>query len=261
MTSDPKTIKKAAKTEPELAHQTAINMELCPKGVLAKLLYCIAFLLLANIVAIILRLCFGYYYCYGLVPMFDLDSEMNVPTFYSSLTLVFASVLLATIAFCHKKAKSSYWPWAGLAIIFLFLSLDEFCSIHERFEAPVLRLLKTSGLFTLAKIFFYAWVIPYGIVLIAFSMVYAKFLVNLPRKTMLLFIASAAIYVSGTIGMEILGGIQDRLYGQANLAYMLLSTVEEMLEMLGIALFIYTLLAYIRDQFKSFSMSVRKHDK
>lgn len=257
MTSDCKCAKEE-KTEQELSSQMEIKMELCPKNVITKLLYCIGFLLFAYIIVIISTLCFDHPYCYGLVPMFDFDSEMNVPTFYSALTLVLSSVLLAIIAFCHKKAKSSYWPWAGLAIIFLFLSMDEFGAIHERFEAPVLRLLKTSGLLTMSKIFFYAWVIPYGIVLIAFAMVYAKFILSLPRKIMVLFLVSGAIYVTGAMGLEIIAGMQDDLHGRVNITYMLLCIVEEVFEMLGIALFIYALLSYIRDQFKSLTISVKK---
>lgn len=257
MTSDCKCA-KGDKTDQKLSQQAEIKIELCPKNVFTKLLYCIGLLLLAYIMVIISILYFEHPYCYGLVPMFDFDSEMNVPTFYSSLTLVFSSVLLAIIAYSHKKAKSTYWAWAGLALIFLFLSMDEFGSIHERFEAPVSRMLKTSGLLTMSKIFFYAWVIPYGIVLLAFAGVYAKFILNLPRKTMVLFIVSGAIFVTGAMGLEIIAGMQDDLHGQVNLTYMILCIFEEVFEMLGIALFIYALLSYIRDQFKSLTISVKK---
>ena len=74
---------------------------------------------------------------------------------------------------------------------------------------------------------------------------------------MYLFIASGMIYVIGAMGLEILGGIQDVLHGSNTLVYLLLCTIEEILEMLGIAIFIYTLLSYIREQFQSFSISVK----
>jgi hypothetical protein len=240
---------------------TLLNITIGPKKLLIKLLYCIGFLVFANILGIISKLVFNHHYCHGLIPMFDFDAEMNFPTFYSSITLLFSSVLLAIIAFCHKKAENPYWLWGGLSIIFLFLSIDEFGSLHERFEAPCLSLLENSGCLELSKIFFYAWVIPYGLALIAFVALYLKFLFKLPRKTMILFIVSGIIYVTGAVGLEVLGGIEDRLHSSNTLIYLVLCTIEESLEMLGIAIFIYTLLSYISEQFKSFSISVEKSKK
>ena len=234
------------------------NIAICPKKLFIKLLYCIGFLVFANILGMISKLVFGHPYCYGLIPMFDLDAEMNFPTFYSSLTLVFASVLLALIAACHKKAGESYWYWGGLSIIFLFLSIDEFGSLHERFEEPFLRLLQTSGFLELSKIFFYAWVIPYGVAVIIFVILYSKFLFKLPRKTMVWFMISGILYVTGAGVLEVFGGIEDRLHSSNTFIYLFLCTIEEFLEMFGIAIFIYTLLSYINEQFNTFSISIKK---
>jgi len=244
------------KKEKAESKNTAINIVICPKSLFIKLLYCIGFLVFANILGMISKLVFNHPYCYGLIPMFDFDAEMNFPTFYASATLMISSALLAIIAFCHKKTGNSYGLWVGLSIIFLFLSLDEFGSLHERFEGPFLRLLQTSGCLEMSKIFFYAWVIPYAALLFVFVLSYSNFLFKLPKKTMYLFIASGMIYVLGAMGLEILGGIQDRLYGSMNFVYLFLCTIEEILEMLGIAIFIYTLLSYIREQFESFSISI-----
>jgi hypothetical protein len=245
------------KNEKAKQKHTAMNIAICPKSLFVKLLYCIGFLVFANVIGMISKLVFNHPYCYGLIPMFDFDAEMNFPTFYSSVTLMISSTLLAIIASCHKKAGNPYRLWGILSIIFLFLSIDEFGSLHERFEAPVLRLLQTSGCLELSKIFFYAWVIPYALLLFVFVLSYSKFLFKLPKKTMYLFIASGMIYVTGAMGLEILGGIEDRLHSSSSLVYLLLCTIEEILEMLGIAIFIYTLLSYIREQFQSFSISVK----
>jgi hypothetical protein len=60
---------------------------------------------------------------------------------------------------------------------------------------------------------------------------------------------SGAIFVTGAIGFEILGsGIDERLGETAiltNLSYQIFMTTEESLEMLGIVMFIHTLLSYL----------------
>ena len=67
---------------------------------------------------------------------------------------------------------------------------------------------------------------------------------------MILFLISGITFVSGTLGFEMLGGRQAELYGRNNILYALFYTCEESLEMIGIAIFIYTLLTYIINQSK-----------
>jgi len=228
-----------------------MNIEIYPKEVFAKLLYFIFALLLFNIIGIISKYYFGYS-IYGLVRLFNFDIERNIPTLYSTLALLFASILLLIITIAHKRNNSAYLSWLGLAFIFLFLSMDEFMSLHEHLIIPVRESLDTSG------VFYFAWIIPYGIALIVFVIVYFKFLTNLPRNIMILFVVSGAVFVSGALGFEMVGGIYSELYGENNLLYASIYTCEEFLEMLGIAIFIYTLLRYINSQFKTLTITVNE---
>lgn len=246
-------------SEDKAKQDVPVNIVIRPGNVFKTLLCIISFLLFANIAAVVMKYYFQHRSCYGLVPMFDFDAETNIPTFYSSIALLLSSFLIALIASCHKKNAAPYWLWAGLSLVFLFLSVDEFASIHESLGDPVDRLLKSSGLIKSPKILFYSWIIPYGIALTAFGIAYLKFLIALPRKTMLLFIISGGIFVAGAIGFETLSGIQERQYGE-NFLYGILYTFEESFEMLGIALFIYALLSYIVEHFRPFSISVDKKE-
>ena len=65
--------------------------------------------------------------------MLNLDSELSVATWYSTLTLAISSILLIAI-YRHHEVKQSRFPvyWLVLGLIFLFLSVDEACSIHEK---------------------------------------------------------------------------------------------------------------------------------
>ena len=231
-----------------------INIEIHPKKVFAYLLVVITVLLFANILGIVSKYYFGHNSVYGLVKLFDFDTEKNIPTFYSAMALFLVSVLLQFIGFAHKKLKSSYLPWLGLAIIFLFLSVDEFVSIHERFTAPVSKLLITSG-----QVYPAAWAIPYGVALIVLIVVYFKFLMDLPTKIRNLFLLSGIIFVTGAIVLEYIGAGHVKLYGEDNLVFTVLYTCEEFLEMLGIVFFIYTLLSYMVIQSHSLTFTFREN--
>lgn len=230
-----------------------MNYELYPRIIFKILLYLILFLLCANVFGIVSKLYFDHNSIHGLIPLFDFRTEGNIPTLYSSFALIVASILFSIIAFAHKRIHTSYLSWAGLAIIFLFLSIDEMASIHERFSAPVRESLNVSGLL------YYSWVIPYGVALIVFVIVYLKFLADLPKNIMILFVVSGAIFVLGAVGFELLGGRQYELHGDNNLLYAFFYTCEEFLEMFGIVILIYTLLSYIVSQFKYLTITITKN--
>jgi hypothetical protein len=179
----------------------------------------------------------------NIVYFFDFDWERNLPTFYSALALLTSSILLYIIAVFHSKKRIEHIQWLGLSLIFSFLSLDEMTVIHEQLWAPTQKLFKTSGLL------YYAWYIPYGIILLILVVVYAKFIFRLPKNVMYLFILAGFVFVFGAIGIEAVTGWQDELHGQDNLLFYILCTIEELFEMIGVAIFIYGLLTYISQTF------------
>lgn len=172
--------------------------------------------------------------------IFNLDIEQNIPSLYSSLSLMLCAGILYLIANITKRqGKRDYLYWAGLSVIFVFLSIDEMTEIHERLIIPLRNMLNTSG------VLFFAWVIPYGILLIAMLMFYFRFIVSLPVRIRLLFILAGSLYIGGAVVMESLGGSWFEQHGDNSLFYSLIILVEETLEMTGILVFIYALLSYI----------------
>ena len=75
---------------------------------------------------------------------------------------------------------------------------------------------------------------------------------------MILFIVSGAIFVFGAIGFEMLASRQFSIHGDisGDLMYAVFYTFEEFLEMLGIVVFIYTLLSYIAIKFTAFTVTI-----
>jgi hypothetical protein len=123
-------------------------------------------------------------------------------------------------------------------------------TLHEQIISPLRGLLGTGGFF------YYAWIIPAIVFLILFLIVYTKFLISLPTHIRIKFITAGLIYVIGAVGLEAIGGKIFTSYGANTLFYSLLTTVEEVLEIIGILLFIYVLLQYYQLIFSSFIISV-----
>jgi hypothetical protein len=73
---------------------------------------------------------------------------------------------------------------------------------------------------------------------------YVRFLGALPRATRLGILLSAAIYITGAAGVEAASGWWAEGHGSKSTALLLVSTVEENLEMAGTLLFVLVVLAY-----------------
>lgn len=176
----------------------------------------------------------------GLVALFSLGSDRNIPTAYSGFALLFSAILLAARgSVARAQADRDWLHWYSLAVVFAFLTVDETMEIHERLNGPVQELLGTGG------ILFYAWVVPYGTGTLLLLILFWRFLSRLPRSTAYLMALSGVIFIAGAIGMELLGGLHFERYGSQNPGYVVLQSVEEILEMSGIVLFIYTLAVHL----------------
>jgi len=177
----------------------------------------------------------------GFVPTFYVDMESSVPTWYSSAALGLAGALFALIAAAKFQANDKYrWHWATLGSLFVFLSLDEIAMIHELPVDPLREQFHTGGLL------YYPWVVPGAALVGLISVCYLRLFLTLPRRTQSLFVLAGALFVSGAIGVEMLSGAQADLFGEENLDYALIVTLEEFLEMLGIVVLIRSLLEYIQ---------------
>jgi len=209
------------------------------------LLLSISILLIMQIISLI-SISLGHDYLMGFIPLFAFDLEQSVPTFFSFSILFVSSLLLFFIALSENSDKKY---WFGLSMIFLFLSMDESISIHEKFVEPTQHLLNTSGYML------FAWVIPYTLFVIIFLLFYFKFLLRLPRKIMIMLVISGAIYVFGAIGLELFEGKIFETDGRS-IKYLMFTTVEETMEMLGVSYFIYSLVYYLSSKKETSSIKI-----
>ncbi len=215
----------------------------------------LTFFILVNIVFFVLHIFTQYLYYvqdYQIpgLRFFNLDDERSLPSLFTVFEWSSIVVLFLVISINTEGKKSYYW-W-GFVLLFSFLTFDEFASIHEPMAGYFRKTLNTSGLL------YFAWVIPYAIGLIAILLIYSKFLLSLNRKILILFILSGAIFVSGAVLMELFEGNYVESHGFSDIYYLVFVPIEETVEMIGLSLFIYTLLLYMEMQFGNLNFIISR---
>jgi hypothetical protein len=185
---------------------------------------------------------------------FDFNRERNLPTLFSTLLLLAAAGLLFRLG---RQARGAFQYqrkyWYLLAGVFLFLTLDEGFQIHEQLSGrtQLVTGLENKGFLR------YTWVLPYVAGLAVGALVLFNFLLALPRRIRTLFLLSGAIFVSGAVGLELFEGYVDTHYGDGNIYTALLCTLEELMEMTGVILFIYALLTHLLGVRRELRLNVR----
>lgn len=238
------------------------SISLAPKKILKILLGITSLLTLLNIYALYLRFFPERYRVYSAlhelildiyIDRFSMNTEMNIPTYFSTLILLFASCLLFVIAKRKKAQKDRFRiHWAGLGWILLLFSIDEFTAMHERLSKLFKAFPDFNGLF------FFKWVIP-GIIFVAlFALLYLLFFLHLEGKYKLLFLASAILFFGGALGFEIIGGRFANYNDTRNFSFQMIATVEEVLEMVGVSLLIYSLLDYMKGFFTQIKLDLEE---
>ncbi len=217
-----------------------IQIEISARGILKFLLVSITVLTILGIIDYYVHYGLGHEYGFGLIRLFDLDEEANIPTFFQVGQLFLVSLLAYGIAATKKVEKNSqFLHWMGLSALFFYVAVDEGCSIHEILNYPLRHFFGFSGFF------YYGWLTVGFFVSLFLAMAYARFVWSLPRKTKVGFVVSAFIFLFGAVVMEGVGGILETEGLRPSLIYGLVTDLEETLEMLGIFCFVRTLLDYM----------------
>ncbi|HSN81273.1 MAG TPA: hypothetical protein VLS88_01735 [Polyangiales bacterium] len=190
-------------------------------------------LILMHALGLVSRYVYGDDYVFGLVPFFDLDHERNAPSWFASVLALAGAALFFLLWRLVPRADKPSRAWLFLSLVFVFVSVDEFASIHEELIVPVRDWLHLSGLF------YFAWVVPYGLCVAILGISLWPFFRRMEPEVRHRFAAAAVVYLSGAIGMELIGGwVFESLAEQRNLTYDLITSVEETLEFVGLILLV-----------------------
>jgi hypothetical protein len=171
---------------------------------------------------------------------FNFDFENNIPTLFSSINLALSGLIFFAIFQQRNQNNSDFaGSWRLFALVFLYLAVDEFFLLHERFSVLVAQYLNPSGVFGL-----FPWVVGFAPLVLLVGLTNLRFILSVPPKTRNLLMLSAFLFVTGAIIFELAGGVYTIVFGVNKFARFVLYTIEESLEMTSIILLIYTLLSY-----------------
>jgi hypothetical protein len=224
-----------------------MNLVFSSRRIALVLILLVLCLILSNLATEFSKFFLGHDHLLGLVPLFYVGAEANIPTWFSSVMLLLSSILLAMIAFAKKCDRDRYlFHWIVLSLIFLCLSMDEVAQIHERLSllSDYIVAPGTSSFFR------HSWVISGAAFVIIFVLMYIRFLFNLPIRIRYLFLTAGTLLAGGAIGLEMIYGYWREAYGYGGIGLQMIVALEEFLEMLGAVIFIYALMSYMSSHVK-----------
>jgi hypothetical protein len=189
------------------------------------------------------------------VSVFNLGYERTLANFFSATMLVFTAMASALVALRHRSQHKPLWlAWLFVTIMIGWLAIDEGAMLHDRLARIVQETLQTSG------VFYVGWTLPYLLLVIAVAFVGLPLLRALPRRTRWRMIVAAALYVGAALGMEMIegallhGSVPEGTPLRSALddypmppGYWELVTIEEVLEMVAVALALRSLLLHLVD--------------
>ncbi|MFA6245067.1 MAG: hypothetical protein WC655_29250 [Candidatus Hydrogenedentales bacterium] len=222
-----------------------MSIDISPRRVFLCLIAISSGLVVLHIIGQVSRLSFDHGNLKGLVPLFNLEDEYNIPSFWSSVQWLMAAMVAYSVTLCERSRKTTYWVyWSAIAAMCLLFAVDETVQLHERLGAVLQSFAIAEGVKP-SGFLFYLWVIPGGIFALAVFALFFRFLLALPRNVAFLLVASGMVYVSGAIGFEMFEGRVDANGGYMGPLYTALVTFEESFEMFGVCIFVYAMLHYL----------------
>jgi hypothetical protein len=216
---------------------------------ITRVLGLIAFALLVAHCGVIVALYFDRPTVKGLVPLFDVERELNIPSYFSTLILLIAASLTVVIHRLEHRLNTAHsMMWAVLAAGFFYMAFDEAFSVHDEYWGPFARKAWSGVHFD--GFLAFAWV-AIGIPLVAaLGLLFLPFLRNLPSQLRRRFIVAAAVFLTGAIAIEMLSANWAATVGTV-VGYKVIAGVEEAFEMAGIIIFIWAAMHHLADRYGS----------
>lgn len=170
--------------------------------------------------------------------LFDMDAEVSLPTWLSSVQL-FALGSLLLLAGLGRRQRHIAAAWLALAgCAFLFASADEGAAIHEKITTVALGLELTWLLFEGDHGAWIGLYLAVGLIVLFLARRALAALWRHHRRVAVAFGLGAATFVVGAVGVEILG--YEYLRESApEWQYRIGVAVEEFLELAGISVMLY----------------------
>lgn len=205
----------------------------------------------AAVFVLVVQTATGSDYMHGLAPLFRLNGEMNIPTFYSACLLLLNAGISALVAQAARWSLGVRTAWGALAGVFIYLSYDELFSVHERL-GPLIR-----GWLDLSGVWYFAWFVGYGAGALLVAIAFIPAWRVLPARYRKWLVVGALVYLGGAVGIEMLESARFAATGtETDLTYVIMTVVEEAMEMAGLVVCAYALMRVLGLD-GDFSLTVR----
>lgn len=183
-----------------------------------------------------------------LVWRFNVDLELNVPTWYSSFLAAIASLLALFIALQSRMRINNNWiyrTWMLVVLTLLAVSINEAASFHELILQNVHIL---AGFGEGQSYTQNAWLLLLPFIVAAGAAAIYMMTKHVPKDTAFHFIRAAAVYLLGALVVEY---VSIPVSGADNVYTFLLTPLEEGLEMFGMWLMLHAMVVHIQNHMPS----------
>jgi len=182
--------------------------------------------------------------------VFNIDQEANIPTWFTAGVALYLAMMASMIASAVKSQGKSAWSWRGIALMGIYIAMDEVAGFHELAIDPI------RDKWEISPWLYQSWVIPAMAVVVFISIIYSRFVWKLPMYSKFYLLLGGLIYLTGAIGVESVGGFVLTTQG-LNDWYVQLSHIEEFLEMMGLIIILYAVVEYARRELKSMTVILK----
>ena len=166
--------------------------------------------------------------------LLNVDREGSVSSWFSSCILL----ICALLALGARARAGRSAAWMLMSALFLAMSADEILAVHEVIGEKVRDALDAGGVLR------FGFVVPGAVLVVGTILLFAPLVRSLPTPTRTLFLLGAALYFTGALGLEAVGGLVHDSAGRGSLTYAVIANTEELLEMVGASIVAYALAQY-----------------
>jgi len=173
--------------------------------------------------------------------IFSFGDQVNVPTWYSSSLMLLCALLMLVIAWnSHNNGDRFARHWGFLSLLFVLLSANEVALLHRRLFVFFIYVLPLPGKRLIGFFLLTACVV-------GLFLAYRKFLAHLPKQILSSFVVVGTLYFAAAL----IDKLDKREYWRyvetfgVERSPGLLTTVDEMLELIGVIILIHAVLSYM----------------
>jgi hypothetical protein len=184
------------------------------------------------------------------LPFLDVDVEKSFYTWVSVCTLFLIGTMALRQADAIGYGQTYFKRWNFIGLVFIYLSADESLTGHEKLAKLGAMIVDPHGFFL------FAWTVPVIAIVLLVVVACFKLVINLPPHERNLTFLSGAIYLGGAVGLEMVGGKLQELYGYEAYPYHIETSLEEAMEGIGMLIFMRVLILLERERSKGRSRLV-----